>query len=95
MEKHLYVVSYDIVRDQPRRKMAKTLEDYGKRVQYSVFECEISDHKMNELYRKLTELIQGEEGSIRIYHICTLCRRRLSVIGEESEKTSGEDTIVI
>ncbi|MEW6376162.1 MAG: CRISPR-associated endonuclease Cas2, partial [Thermodesulfobacteriota bacterium] len=34
-----YVVSYDIPDDQRRIKIAKILEDFGDRVQYSVFEC--------------------------------------------------------
>ena len=33
------VVSYDITCDRRRSKVARTLEDHGKRVQYSVFDC--------------------------------------------------------
>lgn len=88
----MYVVSYDIVKDRTRNKIAKELSNYGKRVQYSVFECKISDHQMNELYFKLTKLIQGEEGSIRIYHLCANCLKRLAIIGAEDEK---EDSSLI
>ena len=34
-----YLVSYDIPDTKRRTKLAKTLEDFGDRVQYSVFEC--------------------------------------------------------
>ena len=33
-----YLVTYDITDDQRRTKVAKILEDFGDRVQYSVFE---------------------------------------------------------
>ena len=35
----MYIVSYDITSNKLRRKIAKELENYGVRVQYSVFEC--------------------------------------------------------
>jgi len=37
----LILVSYDIPNDRRRVKIAKTLEDFGDRVQYSVFECDL------------------------------------------------------
>ena len=33
-----YTVAYDITDDKRRNKVAKILKDFGKRVQYSVFE---------------------------------------------------------
>lgn len=71
----MYVVSYDIASDRLRNKIAKTLEGYGIRIQYSVFECRLNDKKYRELYRKLMELMEGtEEGSIRFYSVCGNCR---------------------
>lgn len=90
----MYVISYDIVKDKTRNKIAKELCNYGMRVQYSVFECKLTDHKMNELYFKLTDLIQGEEGSIRIYHLCSNCLKRLAIIGTEDVQ-EDEDLIVL
>ncbi|NJK64957.1 MAG: CRISPR-associated endonuclease Cas2, partial [Synechococcaceae cyanobacterium SM2_3_1] len=39
----LYVIAYDISCDRRRRKVSEVLEGYGKRAQYSVFECVISE----------------------------------------------------
>ena len=61
----MYLVSYDIVSDRLRNKIAKTLEGYGKRVQYSVFECDLTEKRYKELYQKLLTLAQGvEDGDI-------------------------------
>ena len=47
--KTMYLVSYDIESDRLRKKISDTLENYGIRIQYSVFECEISE----ERYKKM------------------------------------------
>ena len=78
-----YVISYDISKDALRRKIAKEMENYGQRVQYSVFECELSKTGFNELYEKLMKLMLGcEEGSIRFYPLCARCREKMSVMGD-------------
>ena len=53
----MYVVSYDITSDRRRNKIAKTLEGYGTRIQYSVFECRLTEKKYKEMYRKLMQLM--------------------------------------
>ena len=49
----MYLVSYDIEKTKIRNKIAKTLENYGERVQYSVFECRITAKQLDELYLQL------------------------------------------
>ncbi len=56
------VISYDIEENRVRRKLSKLLEGYGVRVQYSVFECEISEKRFQELYKKIFQLTEGMEG---------------------------------
>jgi len=63
----LYIVTYDIPCDKRRKKVSDLLEGYGKRVQYSVFECSISDAKYNELRRRLKKRINLQEDSVRFY----------------------------
>lgn len=41
-----------------RTKIANELKNYGRRVQYSVFECELTEKKFGELYGKLAALLQ-------------------------------------
>ncbi len=83
----IYLVSYDISDNKCRTKIAKTMEGFGKRVQYSVFECTHLPPKQYErMVKKLTELMEGqEEGSIRIYYICGSCQAKRFIIGEEPQ----------
>jgi CRISPR-associated protein Cas2 len=62
-----YIVTYDIPCDKRRKKVSDLLEGYGKRVQYSVFECVISDAKYNELRDRLKKRIKLKEDSVRFY----------------------------
>ncbi len=92
----MYLISYDISSDRRRYKVSKELENYGRRVQYSVFECRIGKQKMLELYAKLICLMQDEEeGSIRIYRICTNCEEQIHTIGTEPGNLAKEDLFVI
>lgn len=93
----MYVVSYDISSDKLRNKVAKTLLDYGKRVQYSVFECRVPQRRFDEMYRKLVLLMAGaEEGSIRFYHLCGKCEKEIQQIGvAEQEMPLLEDFFIV
>ena len=92
----MYVVCYDITDTKRRNKIFKTLKNYGQHKQYSVFECRIGKQKMLELYAKLICLMQDEEeGSIRIYRICTNCEEQIHTIGTEPGNLAKEDLFVI
>jgi CRISPR-associated protein Cas2 len=63
----LYLVTYDIPCNKRRKKVSDLLEGYGRRVQYSVFECVLSAEKFAELQRRLKPRVKPEEDSIRFY----------------------------
>ena len=60
------LITYDIVSDKRRRKIDKLLSEYGFRVNYSVFELEITPQVYRILRQKLQELMQKRD-SVRIY----------------------------
>lgn len=63
----LYLVTYDIPSNKRRKKASDLLEGYGKRVQYSVFECVLEPNKFVELKTRLKKRVNLEEDSIRFY----------------------------
>lgn len=75
------VVSYDIVDDKRRNKIAKELENYGTRVQYSVFETILGEEKFKELLPNLNSLLDENEDSLRIYYLCESCLKKTKVYG--------------
>jgi CRISPR-associated protein Cas2 len=48
-----YVVAYDIADDGRRNRVARFLEGWGRRVQKSVFECELSPEELGWVHRRL------------------------------------------
>ncbi len=91
----LTVISYDIVDDRRRNRVAKTLLDYGARVQYSVFEIDDLE-KVSEIEEKLSALINITEDSIRFYQICQGCGKKKKIMGKDkSPYTSDQDYIII
>lgn len=94
----MYIISYDITSNKLRRKIAKELENYGIRVQYSVFECNIDKTRLKEVYTKMVHLMDGvEEGSIRCYELCKNCEQKVHIIGidNQKEKYARDDVIVL
>ena len=94
----MYLISYDITDNKVRRKVAKTLEGYGIRVQFSVFECDISKARFNLLYKELVEIMRDEEeGNIRFYDLCANCVTKTKTIGVKSaaQEQEEEDLFII
>jgi CRISPR-associated protein Cas2 len=77
----LYVVTYDVPCDKRRRKIAKLLEGYGVRVQYSVFECMLPLVKFEELKRRLAKRVKLAEDSVRFYPMSSHTREQVEVWG--------------
>jgi len=63
----LYVVAYDIPCNKRRQRVSDLLEGYGRRVQYSVFECLLSVAKYEELQARLKKRVNLAEDSVRFY----------------------------
>jgi CRISPR-associated protein Cas2 len=63
----LYVVVYDIPCQKRRTKLSNVLSAYGKRVQYSVFECVLTLQQLRELRVRLERVVKRSEDSVRIY----------------------------
>lgn len=94
----MYLISYDIEADRLRNKIAKTLEGYGRRVQYSVFECDLTDKRYRELYQKLSAITKDlKDGDICFYYICKNCQAKKQVMGvpKSTESRNQESVIVI
>lgn len=68
------LVSYDVntMEKEGRRrlrKVAKVCEGFGQRVQFSVFECTVTEADFERLRQKLKKIICEKEDSLRIYHL--------------------------
>jgi CRISPR-associated protein Cas2 len=89
-----YVVAYDIPDDKRRKKVADLLEGYGKRVQYSVFECVLSSDKYDELRKRLKKTVKLSEDSVRFYPLSRHTLGQVETWGGQSVTTLPGSTII-
>lgn len=61
--------------------MAKQCVNYGRRVQNSVFECEMDAAKCREVKAILEEIIDVEKDSLRFYYLGNNYRNKVDHIG--------------
>lgn len=89
-----YLVSYDIPDDRRRTRLAKTIKDFGDRVQYSVFECNLDGNLLAAMIARIEKEIDQKEDSVRIYALCGACERVIRIIGT-GEVTKDQDVYIL
>ncbi len=77
----LSVVAYDITSPRRLARVARVCEDYGVRVQYSVFECHLEEEAFTDFWLKLLEEIDEDEDRIVAYKIDARCAKETLTAG--------------
>ena len=82
----MVLVTYDVTTETPEgrarlRRIAKVCENYGQRVQKSVFECLLEPAQWVVLRQKLVAGIDETEDSLRFYLLGAHWRRRVEHVG--------------
>ena len=72
----LWMITYDISNHKIRRNISKHLEDHGKRVQYSIFECRLTKKQQQELKKHLDTNIEKHD-KINWYPLCNHCEKSI------------------
>ena len=95
----MVVVSYDVSTVDPGgqqrlRRVSKICKDYGQRVQFSVFECEVDPARWAVLRQKLVDEIDPEADSLRFYFLGANWKRRIEYVGLKKAVDPDEPLIV-
>lgn len=67
--RRIYLVTYDIADDKRLRKVFKKMNGYGEHLQYSVFQCELSDKERALMIAELNPLINHREDQILVFSL--------------------------
>ena len=78
----LYLISYDVTDDARRHRAMEALKDFGRRVQYSVFECNLEAGPLEELLGRLDFEIDPATDSCRVYRVCEACAGEVRILGK-------------
>ncbi|MGC8545553.1 MAG: CRISPR-associated endonuclease Cas2 [Athalassotoga sp.] len=81
----MILVSYDVAEDEGGKKrlrhIAKICENYGQRVQYSVFECLVDPAQWEKLKQELIDKMNPDYDSLRFYFLGANWQNRVEHIG--------------
>ena len=87
-QRHWHLITYD-VRDAKRlRKVAKKLESYGTRIQYSVFRVRVDNQSLEKLHWELNKIMEDED-DLLVIPLCGNCAEKIPEhsTGDQSEWT--------
>ena len=91
-----YVVCYDIPDDRRRSHLAKCLDSFGGRVQWSVFEAFLTRPLFDNLLARIGEIINPATDSVSIYPLCASCAEKSVFLGlADREERPGRETVFI
>ncbi len=96
----MVLVSYDVATSSDGgktrlRKIAKTCEDYGQRVQYSVFECVVDPARWVVFRERLLETYNEDEDSLRFYFLGSNWSSRVEHNGAKESLNIEEDPLIV
>lgn len=85
----MVLITYDVETVTPSgakrlRRVAKECQNYGQRVQNSVFECVVTEAQFALLKSSLASKIDKEKDSIRFYFLGNNWNNRIEHIGQQT-----------
>ena len=96
IKKMLVLITYDVntttaAGRKRLTKIAKECVNYGQRVQNSVFECDLDAASLVTVRKRLLDIINEKEDSLRIYNLGNKYANRIEHYGtKESYDPEGE-----
>ena len=96
----MIMVSYDVCtvdrQGQTRlRRVAKACQDFGQRVQNSVFECDIDPTQWTVLKNRLVELVDPDLDSLRFYYLGSHWQRKVEHVGAKPTLDLRQDPLIV
>ncbi len=95
----MVLVSYDVstltkAGRRRLRRIAKHCVDFGQRVQYSVFECDVDPGQWEKLKSRLLKVYEPKEDSLRFYYLGSNWEHKVEHFGIGSTRSSKDAIIV-
>lgn len=56
-KKKFYVIAYDTSSVKRRQLIVKLLEPYGRRINYSVYECMLTETQLSEVVQNIMKIV--------------------------------------
>lgn len=95
----MVLVSYDVstmdrVGAKRLRRVAKICQNYGQRVQYSIFECIVDPAQWTQMRCQLVDVIDAKQDSLRFYFLGANWHKKVEHVGAK-ESINQEGPLII
>ncbi|MBN4055502.1 CRISPR-associated endonuclease Cas2 [bacterium AH-315-K03] len=96
----MVLVTYDVSMEDAGgarrlRRIAKTCLDYGVRVQYSIFECDVAPDQWVMLKQALLDIYHAETDSLRFYKLGKNWRHKVEHHGAKPATDVFKDILIV
>ncbi len=93
------LISYDVSTETAAgrrrlRKVAQACQDFGQRVQKSVFECSVNESQFEEVIRRLLDIIEKTEDSLRVYRLIEPKEKYVQIYGLDGSVDFDEPLVL-
>lgn len=68
--KNFFAICFDVCDPKRLRRVSDQMENFGSRVQRSLFECYLDHDELEELKTRIADLIDEKEDNVRYYPLC-------------------------
>lgn len=95
----LILITYDVSTVEKAglkrlRRVARACEDYGARVQKSVFECQVGQTEWVQLRERLLREIKSDQDSLRFYYLDEIAKQKIEHHGVDKPLDFTEPLIL-
>lgn len=94
MTRRRFLIAYDIRDPQRLRQVCKTMEEYGERLQYSVFICDLSRTELVHARRQVEGKMNLSQDSVVIVDLGDVDGARFTFIGQRRPLPTNEAPIL-
>ncbi|GEL17534.1 CRISPR-associated endonuclease Cas2 [Pseudonocardia asaccharolytica] len=82
MARRRFLIAYDICDPKRLRQVCKTMEEYGERLQYSVFTCDLSRTELIRARAQVEQQMNLSQDSVVIVDLGDVDSARFTFIGQ-------------
>jgi CRISPR-associated protein Cas2 len=94
MARRRYLIAYDICNPQRLRQICKTMEEYGQRLQYSLFICDLSRSELLHARATIERQMKLSEDSVVIVDLGETDTARFTFVGQRRPLPNNSPKII-
>lgn len=89
------LIAYDISRDGARAHASAILQQWGDRIQKSVFLCHINPVDLRDVMTRIERIIDFQTDALMALPVCATCHDKVTFLGQYHETPASPCWVVV